>query len=236
MAGSSTFPSASPNMQSSRSSVVIRPMVRSPCWTMYGVLRGAQYAANRSTSEQNTEIETGKDGRHDVSRECPEAFRQALKGVTAGGGRPALKVDNGWLLALTSLAVGTMAWLAERVHNRWRGCANRRCGYRTSSGVTCCRDLPSRPGRRSPAGNRPGERARLDRAGVRRHRRRMAAGMSSRATRRAVRRTRARFRARWLRGAGTAGGPRRRGARRTPSGSCISRTRHAGRKFRSETS
>ena len=122
MAGSSAFRSALTDRRSSRSSAGIRTMVWSPCWTMYGVLLTVQYAAHRSTIEQNANMATGRDGRDDALREYSGALRQAAEALTAGGRRRRWKEVSGWLSTLISPAVGTIS----RLGGNRRGC---RRGY-----------------------------------------------------------------------------------------------------------
>ena len=96
---------------------------------MYGVLGGSQYAASRSTIEQNTEIATAKDGWDDVSREYPEVLRQAAEAVTDGGRRRRWKEETGWLRALISPAVGTISRLGGNGRGCRRGDGNQRAGW-----------------------------------------------------------------------------------------------------------
>ena len=96
---------------------------------MYGVLRGTQNAANRSTSEQNTEMATARDGWDDVSREYPEALRQAAEALTDGGRRRRWKEVAGWLCALSSPPVGTISRLGGNGRGCRRGDENQRAGW-----------------------------------------------------------------------------------------------------------
>ena len=108
---------------------VVGTMVWSACRTMYGVLRGTQNAANRSTSEQNTEMATARDGWDDVSREYPEALHQAAETLTDGGRRRRWKEETGWLRALISPAVGTNSRLGGNGRGCRRGDQNQRVGW-----------------------------------------------------------------------------------------------------------
>ena len=122
-------PVVSMYVQSTRSSAVVGTIVWSPHWTMYGVLRGAQWAANQSTIEQNSEMATARDGWDDVSREYPEALRQAAETLTDGGRRRRWKEETGWLRALISPAVGTNSRLGGNGRGCRRGDQNQRVGW-----------------------------------------------------------------------------------------------------------